>query len=176
MVSPTSPAVRVAIADRTHHFAPLLWPWEPQPSSHIVVSLRPTRLPRESSVGHTPRQIDRISGLATERTEEDGDAKRREATGCSEGTLLPAPLPGQRRFSWRGLICRRGKSSGHRGNADPYRGARSVLPEATPLTSSGAATAPEHIPTRPWEHHFRSSLASASRCSSAATGMAVAGS
>ncbi len=54
------------------------------------VSAWPTHLPGESSVGHTPRQMEGMCGLDTKRIEEDGDAGTREAAGHCEGAVLPA--------------------------------------------------------------------------------------
>jgi hypothetical protein len=47
-------------------------------------------------VGHTPRQISRVSGVETERTEEEADGRRSEETGRTEGTVLPARGQGRR--------------------------------------------------------------------------------
>ncbi|MDP2898230.1 MAG: hypothetical protein Q8Q12_16970, partial [bacterium] len=40
----------------------------------IVVSARPTHVPCENDVSHTPRQIERMCGMETERIEEDENA------------------------------------------------------------------------------------------------------
>jgi hypothetical protein len=60
------------------------------------VSARPTRVPCENDVSHTPRQIERMCGMETERIEEDENAGTGEAAGRREGAVLPArrPRPG----------------------------------------------------------------------------------
>ncbi|MDP2895132.1 MAG: type I CRISPR-associated protein Cas7, partial [bacterium] len=46
-----------------------------------TVSARPTHVPCENDVSHTPRQIERMCGMETERIEEDENAGTGEAAG-----------------------------------------------------------------------------------------------
>ncbi|MDP2896383.1 MAG: response regulator, partial [bacterium] len=57
-------------------------------ASHVIVSARPTHVPCENDVSHTPRQIERMCGMETDRIEEDENAGTGEAAGRREGAIL----------------------------------------------------------------------------------------
>jgi hypothetical protein len=69
----------------------------------FFVCARPTHVPCESDVSDTPRQIERMCGMDTERTEEDENAGTGEAAGGEGIGESEGEQPGK--SPWLGDVC-----------------------------------------------------------------------